>query len=188
MSIEALTNEPLEIYAGERWWWKRSFTDYPASAGWVLTYYFVHPTITKVTIAASADTDDYEVDVAPATTAAYTAGDYNWVAFIEKSLEKYKVDEGTLTILADISAAGVTTLDDRSHAVKTLAYIETAIEGNATKDIQSYSIEGRSISRYSKDELMALHKRYKRLVNLEKKKERTRNGLDAGNKVKARFL
>lgn len=181
------TNEPLKIIAGDRVKWKRSFTDYKAGDGWSLAYYLVHPTNAKITINTSADGDDHLVDVAPATTTNWVAGTYHWQAFVTKDDDRYLVDEGTLEIETNFASGSVTTFDDRSHARKVLALIEAAIEGNTSPDVQSYSIAGRTLSRYSKEDLLKLRNQYRWEVKQEEQAERIRNGLDAGANVHTRF-
>jgi hypothetical protein len=93
---------------------------YPASSGWALTYTLV-PRVggTVITISTAAESTDFRVAVAAATTAAWAAGQYTWFQRVDKAGERYKVAEGQVTIDPDPAnlAAG---FDGRSQARKAL--------------------------------------------------------------------
>lgn len=57
--------------------------------------------------------------------------------------------------------------DVTTHATKVLAAIEAVIEGRATVDQQSYTIEGRTLQRTPMQDLLLLRDRYKREVAQE---------------------
>ncbi len=69
------------------------------------------------------------------------------------------VASGSIRVLPDPSAQDV-----RSHAEKVLDAIEALIEGRATKDVTSYSIAGRSLTRMSPDELVKWRSHYRNEV------------------------
>src|SRR5690606_30112936 len=69
------------------------------------------------------------------------------------------VQSGTLQVLADPASQDV-----RTHAEKVLEAIELLIEGRATKDVSSYSIAGRSLTRMSPDELVKWRSHYRNEV------------------------
>ncbi len=69
------------------------------------------------------------------------------------------VQSGTLRLLADPASQDV-----RTHAEKVLEAIEALIEGRATKDVTSYSIAGRSLTRMSPDELVKWRSHYRNEV------------------------
>ena len=61
------------------------------------------------------------------------------------------------------------------------------IEGKATRDQSSYSIEGRSLSRLSWDELLTVKSHYETLLKQEINAERIQQGLQTNNIVRTRF-
>jgi len=69
------------------------------------------------------------------------------------------VQTGTLRLNADPASQDV-----RTHAEKVLEAIEALIEGKATKDVMSYSIAGRSLTRMSADELVKWRGHYRNEV------------------------
>ena len=182
--VDIATNEPFKFVSGDRLQWKRSFSDYPAST-WTLAYTLLHATLAKITITASADGDDHSVDESAATTAAWAAGTYNWKAFVTNVAIRHQVDEGQIIIEPDY--ASLTNYDARVHAEKVLAAIEAVIEGRATKDQESYTIEGRTLQRTPIPDLIVLRDKYKAEVGGLRKAERIANGLDGGNTIKVRF-
>lgn len=182
-AAEIPRNEPPEARAGLTWQWRREdlAADYPAST-WTLTYYFkkTGSTGANFSIAASADGDNHAVNVAAATTAAYTAGDYTWAAIVTAGSEVYEIDRGRLKLLAKYNAAA--NVDDRSHARKTLEAIEAVLESRATKDQEEYTIGTRSLKRTPLKELIEFRDYYRGQVAMEDMLERARNN-QGGNRL-----
>lgn len=183
------TSEPSELIAGDRWAWKREDlgSDY-APADYALSYSarLEGAGSTEIEITASESGSDYIVEVGQATTAAYTAGVYHWQAYITRTSdsERVTVDSGTFEVLANRDAA---TTDPRSHVKKTLDAIEAVIEDRASKDQESYTINGRSLSRTSLEDLMAFREKYRALYADEQRKEAIKNGEGHSGRVLARF-
>jgi hypothetical protein len=185
MTAEVPTNEPEELRAGVTWEWDRNdLTDYPAST-WTLKYWFKRMGGTdKFSITASADGDNHAVSVAAATTLAYVADDYTWVAVVTSGAEVREVDSGTMKILPryDQDVA----LDDRTHAKKVVEAIEAVIEGRATKDQEEYTIGSRSLKRTPIKDLITLRDKYKAELYREQLAENARNGMQ-GSKLVVRL-
>lgn len=130
----AATTEPLSFRSGDSIAWTISDSDHPAGDGWVMSYTLISAAI-KITLTSAADGDAHAVSLTTATTAAYAAGDYQWVrTFTQASTSSRETTaSGTLTVLPNLSA--LTTFDGRSHAVRMLAAIEAALESRATADM-----------------------------------------------------
>tara|TARA_R100000479_G_scaffold164263_1_gene103063 strand:+ start:343 stop:933 length:591 start_codon:yes stop_codon:yes gene_type:complete len=183
--------EPDLLVVGDRWTWRRPdlVTDYP-TADYALTYEFHEDSggggSHKFTITATETTTDYIVEIASATTASYTAGEYNWYAFITRSSDSQRIaiDEGHTKL--ELNFAN-TNADNRSHAKKVLDAIQAVLENRASQDQMSYSIAGRSLSRMTIDDLMRFRDRYRAEYNREIKLKRIKNKQDTGNTIKARF-
>lgn len=179
------SNEPLSLVAGDRWQWRRDdLSDFPASA-WTLTYYFKSPTA-QFNVAATASGEAFAVDVLPETSAAIAAGIYEWRAYVSISGDRREVDRGVLTV--DVNFASSAIIDTRSHARKVLAAVEAVIEGRATKDQESYSINGRSLTRTPIDQLLQLRKTYLAHVQAEDAAARRQAGQKSGNTINVRFI
>jgi hypothetical protein len=186
VAVDIPTNEPAELRAGDTWKWTRSISDYPASA-WTLKYRFKSPTA-GFEITATAAGDDFSITVTAATTAAYAAGTYTWIAWVEGGTsEKYTVDTGIMAVDADYrSGTATAALDDRSHARKTLAAIESWIESH-NPGVAEYEIAGRRMKYISIAELLKLRQSYKTEVAAEEAAEAIRNGLGTSRRIQFRL-
>ncbi len=88
-----------------------------------------------------------------------TAGLYQYAITYSNSVGRFLYETSRITVLAD-----PTTIPDSeltTHAERVLAAIEAVIENRASKDQQSYSIAGRSLTRIPIAELLELRKQYK---------------------------
>lgn len=179
---DILTDIPTEIRAGDTLSFTRTLSDYPASAGWSLSYVLINAS-GKITLSSTPDADVHSFTVAAGDTASYSPGDYKFVSFIIKNTTRHTVDQGSVTILPDLISE--TVMDGRSHAEICLANIETVLAGKATADNYSYSIAGRSLSKYSWEELIAARNYYRVEVGKEKRKA---SGKTQTNLIKMRFV
>lgn len=179
------TNEPDALRAGDTWKWTRTLPDYPAGV-WTLKYRFKNAA-GGFEIVASASGTDHAVSVSAATTAPYPVGKYSWIAWVEGgSSEKYTVDSGSLEVLPDYRAgASSVALDDRSHAQKVLAAVETWLE---TRDpaVAEYEIAGRRMKYIPIGELLKLRSRYQNEVAAEKNAAALARGEGIGRKIQFR--
>ena len=183
--------EPETLVVGDRWVWKRPdlVSDYP-TASYALTYEFHFDSggggSHQFTITATETTDAYIVEVDSSTTAAYSAHEYKWYAYITRSSdsERVAVDSGITTLVANYAD---TNADLRTHAKKVLDAVQAVIENRATIDQSSFSIAGRSLSRMSIDELHSLRDRYEAKYNKELQKAKIRNNKPTGNTIGVKF-
>ncbi len=151
--------EPTELVAGDSWRWRISdVTDYPQSEGWALKYELLGDSKLSITptYQTSGDDDQHWL-VAEATTDTedITPGDYQLFARMVGS-GTYNGREETILqvnvkVLQDPRTAG--TGDYQSHWERRKLVVEAALEGRLTKDMESYSIAGRSITKISYREL-----------------------------------
>lgn len=170
------------ITAGDSVSWVINLTDYPASESWELSYVLLNSS-SKITITSEADGDSHLIDVSAATTAAYTAGEYKYTALITDGTDRYTVETGTITMLPD--PAEQTTYDGRTFAEVCLENIESILQGKASADNYSYSIGGRSLSKYSWDELITARNYF---ANEVRKEQRNESGKTQSNLIKMRFV
>ena len=180
------TNEPASLRAGDTWKWTKTLADYPASA-WSLKYRFKSATA-GFEITATASGDDHAVSVAALTTTGYAAGTYTWIAWVEGGTsEKHTVDTGVMSVSADYRSGTATTgLDDRSHARKTLAAIESWIESRSP-GVAKYAIAGREMQYIPIADLLKLRQTYKAEVAAEDAAEAIRNSTGTGRRIQFRL-
>lgn len=188
MTVTIPKNEPLKLRAGDTWKWRREdlATDYPAST-WTLTYRFKNAA-GGFEVVASADGDNFSVEVAASTSSTHAAGVYAWQAQVVNGAEKYTVDQGTTEVLANLfSGTATAASDQRTHAKKVLDAIEAVIEGRASKDQEEYTIGGRSLKRTPIEDLLKLRQTYRDEVAAELAAERIANGIGLAKKIQVRF-
>ena len=186
---DAPSTEPKTIVAGDFLTWKRTdLSSVYSNSLYTLTYNarLEGDGSTEIEITASADDDDYLVEVASAVTAAYAIGDYKWSAYItrDSDSERTTIDSGSFEVIAD---SAVSTTDPRSHAKIMLDEIQSLMEGRATADVSNYSIQGRALTKLSIQELREWRNYYNKEVIQEEQKERIKNGESTGNLIKASF-
>jgi hypothetical protein len=177
------TTEPPALVAGDTLKFQISLADYSASDGWTLEYSLQNAASIE-TFNSSASGDDHLVTVAASATANWPPGAYRFAARAVNGSEKYTVRQGSIEITANLDAAA----DQRSHAETVLDAIEAMLEGKATKDQQSYSIAGRSITRLTPEELLSWRDTYRKEVQRQRRQEARDRGEPAtGNFVRTRF-
>ena len=127
------TTEPARVHAGDSLTWRRDdlTADYPATAGWALTYTLVSAT-KAITIGASADGAAFQVSVPAADTAAWPAGDYTWAAAVSLGVQRTTIAQGRLTVLPNVAGA-TGGLDVRSPARMALDAVNLALANYGAK-------------------------------------------------------
>jgi len=172
-----------KIQAGDTFNYSVNYPDYPVSAGWACTM-LMRGSLSQ-SIDSTADGDGFILSAAAADTALYTAGNCKYFIHVSKGTERYLVEEGSVEVLADYSAA--TLYDPSSTARQIYEAVNAALLGRATKDQMSYEIAGRKIEKIPRPDLLALRSKFKSEIESEKRAERIANGLGAGNIVRLRF-
>ena len=140
---------------------------------------------TEIIITATSLDDDYLFSVPSATSADYVVGHYHYQIEIERNSdnERIIVDRGAIDIKTDYD----NNVDARDHAEIMLGKIESILEGKADSDVSSYSIAGRSLTKFGIDELLQWRDYYRREVNQIKKKERIKHNRKTKSTIIGRF-
>lgn len=171
MSAPIPTTEPTTITAGETLEWTKTVPDFPATTH-TLKYALQKAGQTAlIAITATASGSDYAVAVAASVTVLYTPGVYTWTSYVESGATREVVERGSVTILP-----AVTTAQASTHATRTLALIEAAIEGRIPNGLESTNIDGQQLDRIPMMDLMRLRSVYQNLVA----QEANRAGIAAG--------
>jgi hypothetical protein len=153
--------EPSVITAGDTAAWTKSLPDYLPSAGWTLNYALQGPS--EITFSSATNSGaTFAISLTTSTTASWAPGLYALTAYVTKAGERYTVDRRTISILADPAQALGST-----HASRTLALIEAALEGRIPRGLESHVIAGQSISKIPIPELYKLKLQYQREVAAE---------------------
>lgn len=181
-------NEPSSFAINETVRWQRAFGDFPPSDGYALKYYFSGAGAIQKSADGSAGNGvngtAWVLTLTPSNTAGKPAGIYKWSAYAEKgsgaSLERWLLASGVITLTADITTAEAGAL--QTHEERTLAVIEAAIEDRLTADMQSYTIDGRQVTKIPIMELRRLRVQYQSAV------WRIQNGGKLGPTIKHAFV
>lgn len=186
---QAPEGEPDEIVVGDFIQWKRSdlVSDYPLadySAEYVARITGGGSSEIKV---AATETDGTYLFTADSTTSAdFDAGYYHWQLEVTKtsSGDRVVVDRGYFTAIEDLDVNGA---DPRSHAEIMITKIESVLQGKADSDVSSYSINGRSLTKLSFNELVEARDYYRREFVKEKAKDAAKHNKPTGQTIKVRF-
>lgn len=182
MSAPIPETEPARIVAGDTAKWLRSLADYPATAGWLLTYTLVN-TAQRYTFAAAPSGSDFLVSVPAGTTSGWVAGSYAWRAQVSLAGEVYTIGEGRV----DVAAAFGTVVDGRSQARRQLEAVEAMLEGRATSAVAEYTVANRQLKYIPVPELLVLRDRLRIDVMREDSAARAAAGLPNRGRVAVRF-
>lgn len=182
------TKEPTELQIGDRWAWKRInfVTDYPSSA-YSLSYIFRKEiTGERIAITATGSSTEYTVEIGSATTENYEAGRYHWVAYITRTSDsaRIEVDYGVTDIKPNRSTDNS---DPRSFAQIALDNIEVYLKDPTNLAAASYSIAGRSLSRWNREDLMREREVLRGEVVRERRAEQIAKGLGTNATIRVRF-
>lgn len=137
-----------------------------------------------IDLAASASGTAHMFAETAVVTGAWPAGTYAVSIRASSGDDVHEVEAGQAEIGVDLVAIG-DGHEARSHAQRTLANIEAVIEGRATKDQQSYTINGRSLMRTAISDLLILRDKYRAEVAADKSGGRGKKLL--GRRVGVRF-
>ncbi len=174
--------EPTTIVAGDTVTWTKSLSDYPAGT-WTLNYRLVKVGRT-ISITASASGTDHVVTVAASTTAGWDPGTYTWTSFVTSGALRYTLQRGEFEITPNPAGA---TYDPRSVAKVMLDNIEAYLIDPNNIAAASYSIGGRSLSRWSRAELLVERDKLKAEVRSEDAASRIAKGQGNPRRFYVRF-
>jgi hypothetical protein len=161
-----------------------TLADYPASAGWVLTYRLIpRASGTAITITGTASGDDHRTSATATTSATWTAGEYSWAAYVALADERYTVDTGVVTLTPNLATA--TAHDNRSQAQTALEEAKAAFATFQSTGgrVRSYSIAGRSMEYADEAALLKAISYWQIQVKIEEAANRRKLGLDDGRRI-----
>lgn len=173
MAPTITVGELTSARAGDSWIWKQSWSEYPVSEGWSLSYAFAGA-VTLLTASGEITNDGagtHTVNIPASRTMGMTAGQYHWVATMTGSGtylgRRDTVGTGVLTVTDDVSQAEEGDL--ASPDEKLLLAIDAVIYGRVTDDVQRVMIGARSVDKIPIQELFAIKSRIERRVQLRRR-------------------
>lgn len=179
------TQIPDELIAGDTWEWTRELADYPPSTHSAAWYFEKSDFNFSVVAGESADT--YTGTVAAATSATYRAGKYRWRLVVTRTADSVRktAESGWLEVQPDPAAAG--NVDHRSTARIMLDNIEAYLRDPGNMTAASYSLGGRSLSRWNRADLLVERDKLAGEVRSEEAAERIAAGLGNPRRLYVRF-
>jgi len=181
--------QPEKIVIGDYLLWKRTdlVSDYPL-ADYSMEYVarLTAGGSTEIKVAAQELNGTYVFEVDSATSAGYIAGFYHWQLEVTKTStgDRVAIETGTFTAVEDLDVNGA---DPRTHAEIMITKIQTILEGKADADVSSYSINGRSLTKLSYQELVDARDYYRKEYITERRTEDARNGVRSSQTILVRF-
>ena len=163
---------PRRLNAGDSASWVVSLPNYPATEGWSLKYAIANAS-QNYALTASALGDDFEVVIPSSTSSSYSPGLYALIGYVEKDDQRTEVSSNRLEILPNVTSLH----DRRTQAERTLQAIRDLLEGKATDDQQMIQYAGRTLSRYTFEQLIAIESRLARRVAREKAARKGHKGI-----------
>ena len=185
----APTEEPEEFVIGDFVQWKRTdlSADYPNTTHTMAYVARIRAGgVSEITINGTNSNKDYLFTVTSATSADFDEGHYHWQLEVVETASgnRIVVETGEWEIRPDLD---VNNSDPRSHTEIMLDKIETVLQGRADADVLSYSINGRSLSKMSPDELVQWRNYYRKELAMHKRKELIKKGKPTGATISVRF-
>ena len=180
-----MTQLPDKIRAGDTIKWRVDATrdnlgNSIDSGSWTLTYYLRTNTNHEAhTATGSAFGLGWEFTISATDSDGFDAGDWFWQALATKGSEAITIGAGQIEVLAGLDYTGdhPAAFDGRTQAEKDLAAVQKAIRdianGNAVK---TYTVAGRSLTRYEMSDLIALESKLKFEVQRERRAALIANG------------
>lgn len=182
--------EPLKVVVGDFIQWKKTALaeSYPpASYSAEYVARIASGQSGEIKVAATERTSYYLFTVSSSTSAAFEVGYYHWQLEVTQTStgNRIVVERGEFEAIADLDNNGA---DPRSHADIMVDKIESLLEGRADKDVSSYSIQGRSISKMSIPDLLQWRDYYRKEVVRERRDNAIALGKPTKTTMKVRFL
>jgi len=182
--------EPLKIVVGDFIQWKKTALaeSYPpASYSAEYVARVASGQSGEIKLAAIERTDYYLFQATSAVSAAFEVGYYHWQLEVTQtsSGNRLVVERGEFEAIADLDNNGA---DPRTHAEIMLDKIEGLLVGRADKDVSSYSIQGRSISKMTISDLLLWRDYYRKEVVKERRDNAIALGKPTKTTMKVRFL
>ena len=187
--INVPEGEPTRVVAGDTWTWKRSDlgVDFPF-AQYTLSYALKRDGATgaPTIVTATGTSQSYEVSVPASTTQGLSPGPWSWDAYMTRISDsaRVRIVTGRLEVLPN---SAIATGDTRSHARRMLAAIEALLEGRSVSDVASYTIQNRSLTKLTPEELTRWRNYYRREIQREDAAEAARQGKATGRTMAVRF-
>lgn len=180
MSVPIKSYEPNKIAAGDTLTWQRSFSDYPASAGWQLTYE-LRGGGQAIEFSSTASGDSHLISVSAADTATWLPAEYVMEGYAGNIAtgQRARIFINNVTVAANLETAPPEA-DVKTHAQNMVELIQSVQLGKFSHDILQSDVEGTRILRLSPKELRDEYNYWVQIRSNEIKKANAANGRSNG--------
>jgi hypothetical protein len=172
--------EPIQITAGDTLSWIRYFSDYPASAGWQLTY-SIRGNGQQIDFSSTANGDSHVILVEAAVTATWLPAAYEMEGYAENiaSALRERIYKNNLTISQNLEGSSGDT-DTRTFAQKMLELTQKMLADALAHNVVESDVEGTRIKRMLEADLQKRYNYWLQIRGNEIKKENSQNGRSNG--------
>ena len=179
-----MTQLPDKIRAGDTIKWRvdasrDNLGNSIDSGNWTLKFYFRTNTNNEGhTATGTAFGLGWEFTISASDSDGFDAGNWFFQAIATKGSESVTLATGQIEVLAGLDYTGdPSAFDGRTQAEKDLAAVQKAIRDIANgNSVKSYSVAGRSLTRYEMSDLIALESKLKFEVQRERRAALIANG------------
>jgi hypothetical protein len=159
-----LTEMPASFTAGTTVQYTRSHSEFAANAGWSMKIHVAGGGV--IHEAATPSGAAFVVTLSATETANLPPGTYQWEERVTKAGEEFVAASGIVEVYKNIAQA--TEGSFLSKDEQDLVVVEAAITGRLTSDMESYSINGRTVNKIPMRELMTIRAELRRAINARK--------------------
>ena len=183
-----LDREPDKLWANVSAAWTKSLADFPASAGWQLTYTLTPPTGAAIAVLwathVTASGDNFSIAIPAALTATIAAGGEGRLTGT--------ITKATDTAIIYDAALIWQVIGEKSLAQRMLAAIDAMMLGNASREERQLSVStptgvSKALELCSKQELLALRNYWKEIAAQEKAAEQAALGHGSRRIIRNRY-
>lgn len=178
---------PARFAAGDTVRFPFAPADYPATSGWSLAFRLVGPGI-ALALPGTASGSGFTVEATATATAALLVGGQGvqctLYGYATRGAERFKVYEAPCLVLPNPATA---TGDLRSGAAIALAAIDAVLAGRASRDQQSYKINGRELVRMEVADLLRLRDHFRNEADREAAAAALSAGRPRASRIEVRF-
>lgn len=167
------TCAPERVTRGDTVQFILDLPDYRPAGGWVATWSAVQSDdVARITASDNLDGRHFFA-AAPTETEGWAAGLYRYQVRVVGAGASHPIESGRVEVLENFALidAGAG-LDVRSHNERVVDALRAMMEGKASVDQASLSVDGQSLSRYSFTELRELLATYEWRLRQERNQER----------------
>lgn len=187
MSYQNLNAIPAQLVIGDSVAWEETHGDYP-SATWTLSYRFVKDgDQQEIDGSDKGDGVTHLLEIDGTASALFEVAVYHWQAQVDDGSDRHTVARGRIEMFANFEGE-TDGYDNRGHVEATLQNLEAVILGKASADQLSYAIAGRTLSRYSPEELIRWRTFYKAEYRAILAAEAVEQGKATGRQILSRLI